>query len=240
MKKILGPILSVLVLICSATAASAATVQLTWAPNSEPDVAGYIVFYGTSSRQYVASIDVGNQTSLQFVEPDPTVRYYLAVRAYTVSGLQSDFSAEVSTDEPVAVDSTGVEAGTRIDADKPAPQPAGSQIVFTATVPGDRSYKYKWWVFDGVEWSIAKEWSSSNTFTWKPVAANANYQVLVRVQRGSGRSLASAGTTMAFPIKRKRLSRAPGKSTDANQKASLHTPLATTVSAGEHDVASLP
>jgi hypothetical protein len=144
------------------------------------------------------------------------VRYYLAVRAYNASGLQSDFSAEVSTDEPITFDSTGVAAGTTLDADKPAPQPAGSPIVFTATVRGGRFYKYKWWVFDGVEWSIAKEWSSSNTFTWTPAAANVNYRVLVRVRQVSGASVASAGTTMAFPIKRKRLSRAPAKSTDGN------------------------
>jgi hypothetical protein len=176
MKNILGLISRVTILMWSATAASAATVQLTWEPNSEPDVAGYIVFYGTSSRQYIASIDVGNQTSLQFVEPDPTMRYFLAVRAYNMSGLQSDFSDEVSTQEPMTSDLAGITSNVpapqpptsestnvgspqvarmRLDADKTVPQPAGSQIVFTATARGSQFYKYKWWVFNGVECELS-------------------------------------------------------------------------------------
>ena len=211
MKNILRTISTVIIVLWSATAASAATVEVTWTPNSEPDIAGYIVFYGTSSQQYFASIDVGNQTSLQFVVPDPTMRYFFAVRAYTTAGLQSELSAEVSTNVPTSnlttQPSTGELANVRsphvagrLDADKPAPQPAGSQIVFTATASGGNFYKYKWWIFNGVEWAIAKDWSPSNTFTWTPAEANANYQVLVRVRHGSSRSRASAGTTMAFPI----------------------------------------
>jgi hypothetical protein len=155
------------------------------------------------------------------VEPDPTMRYFFAVRAYNMSGLQSDFSEEVSTDDPMTLPVTGVTPSLPIDeplttetadvpappltaaklhADKPTPQPAGSQIVFTATPSGGRFHKYKWWVFNGVAWTIAKEWSSANTFIWTPTTANAHYQVLVRVRHGSGRSRASVGSAMAYPI----------------------------------------
>jgi hypothetical protein len=234
MKNILGPISSVIIVLWSAGAASAGTVELTWTANSEPDIAGYIVFYGTRSQQYVAAVDVGNQTSFQFVPPDPTMRYFFAVRAYNTSGLQSDFSAEASTADPIPVQSTDAIpnvpisppiseaahvrsphiARARLDADKPAPQPAGSQIVFTATASGGNFYKYKWWIFDGVQWAIAKDWSSSNTFTWTPAAANVNYRVLVRVRHGAGRSRASAGTTIPFPIK-EQLTAAHSESVDA-------------------------
>ena len=37
-------------------------VTLAWDANSEPDLAGYIMHYGTSSRDYLDGVDVGNTT----------------------------------------------------------------------------------------------------------------------------------------------------------------------------------
>ena len=39
-----------------------ATVTLAWDANTEPDLAGYKIHYGTASRDYSHSIDVGNVT----------------------------------------------------------------------------------------------------------------------------------------------------------------------------------
>lgn len=40
-----------------------AEATLSWDPNSESDLAGYNVYYGTSSRSYVWNANVGNETS---------------------------------------------------------------------------------------------------------------------------------------------------------------------------------
>jgi hypothetical protein len=84
-----------------------------------------------------------------------------------------------------------------LTASQTAPQLSGSTIAFTATGGGAATYQYKWWVFNGFTWSIAKDWSASNRFEWTPTFPNANYQILVRVMNGEGQT---AGTSMPFPI----------------------------------------
>ncbi len=64
-------------------------VTLAWDPNPESDIAGYIISYGMSSRQYTTRIDVGNTTRWVFSQPDPTKVYFLAVQAYNTAGLES-------------------------------------------------------------------------------------------------------------------------------------------------------
>jgi hypothetical protein len=76
-------------------------------------------------------------------------------------------------------------------------------ITFTAPASGGLApLEFRWWLFDGVSWHVAREWSTSNTFTWAPSAANPNAAVGVWV-RGSG-TTAGADVTrgLAFPIVR--------------------------------------
>ena len=51
-------LLALLVLV--ATTVHAASVTVTWDPNTEPDVTGYMVFYGTQSGVYTLS-KIGRQ-----------------------------------------------------------------------------------------------------------------------------------------------------------------------------------
>ena len=77
------------------TPAIAANAVLSWDPNTETDLAGYKVYYGTASGSYGAPIDVGNQTSYAVAGLNgPT--YYFAVTAYNTSGTESAYSTEVS------------------------------------------------------------------------------------------------------------------------------------------------
>ena len=82
----------------SAAAARAATA--TWDRNTEPDIAGYILSYGTQSGQHTVVIDVGNVTTYQF-NPPPG-RYYVVVQAYNTTGGVSAKSAEVTVDIPTS------------------------------------------------------------------------------------------------------------------------------------------
>jgi FG-GAP-like repeat/Fibronectin type III domain len=85
-------------LVClSGSVAQTASVTLVWNRNPEANIAGYLVSWGAASQQYAATIDVGNQVSYVFSEPDPTRKYYFAVRAYNIDGLVSPYSAEASS-----------------------------------------------------------------------------------------------------------------------------------------------
>lgn len=78
------------------SAAFAAQIRIAWDPNSESDLAGYKVYYGTSSRNYGTPINVGNVTTYTITGLTAGQTYYIAVTAYDTANNESDFSNEVS------------------------------------------------------------------------------------------------------------------------------------------------
>ncbi len=82
--------------------AEAASVTLAWDPNSEPDLAGYIVLVGTQSGRYDRVIEVGKTTIWTFGQAENGQTYYFVVQAVNTGGERSEFSAEVwiTVDEP--------------------------------------------------------------------------------------------------------------------------------------------
>ena len=89
-------------LVLSPMAAYGATVTLAWDANTEPDLAGYKIHYGTASGVYSHTIDVGNVTEHILTELDDGVTYYLAATAYDVDDNESGYSDELvhTTDAP--------------------------------------------------------------------------------------------------------------------------------------------
>lgn len=80
-----------------AHAAQAASVKLQWDANSEPDIAGYAVSYGTRSGVYDKRIDVGNTTTCTLTLSAPgTTTYYFSATAYSADA-ESAPAAEIST-----------------------------------------------------------------------------------------------------------------------------------------------
>ena len=71
------------------------SVTLAWDANAEPDISGYIVYWGTGSRNYERSANVGNNTHYTINGLQEQQTYYFAVRAVNQDGLQSGFSGEV-------------------------------------------------------------------------------------------------------------------------------------------------
>ena len=73
----------------------AAQVTLEWNANIEQDLAGYIIYQGTSSRNYDVSMDIGNWTSATIENLEDNETYYFAVTAYDTDGNESVYSSEV-------------------------------------------------------------------------------------------------------------------------------------------------
>jgi hypothetical protein len=71
-----------------------ASATVTWNANTEADLAGYIVSYGTSSRNYPTSINLGKVTSATVSGLTVGRTYYFAVKAVDTSGNQGGYSAE--------------------------------------------------------------------------------------------------------------------------------------------------
>lgn len=95
MKKLYTALI-LITLIFLAITAQAATIRVSWDPNTEDDLAGYKVYYGTASGQYGAPVDVGLVTTFDVLGIDDETEYFVAVTAYDLSGNESDFSDEVS------------------------------------------------------------------------------------------------------------------------------------------------
>ena len=79
----------------------ASQVTLEWDPVIHPDLAGYMVYYGTSSLDYNETMDVGNWTSVTIAGLEEDVTYYFAVSAYSANGEESENSNEVCNNSAI-------------------------------------------------------------------------------------------------------------------------------------------
>lgn len=68
---------------------------LSWDPNTEPDLAGYKVYYGTAAGHYGTPIDAGNVITFTATGLGLGT-YYFAITAYDTSGNESGYSNETS------------------------------------------------------------------------------------------------------------------------------------------------
>jgi hypothetical protein len=103
-------------------AQTAQSVTLRWDANPEPDVAGYRVYYGTSSGKYSQSNDVGNVTGTTISNLTAGQTYYFVVTDYDTSGLESLPSNEVAYSVPSPTP-TPTPTPTRTPTPAPTPTP---------------------------------------------------------------------------------------------------------------------
>ena len=90
----------VFVLVSAVTAAAQGSVTLAWNANIEPDIAGYVISYGTSSGNWPTSVDAGNTTQHTVNGLTRGATYYFVLRAFNTDGLYSAPSVEVSAQIP--------------------------------------------------------------------------------------------------------------------------------------------
>lgn len=95
------------------------SVTLAWDANTETNLAGYNVYYGTAAGLYTVKTNVGNVTTNRVNGLLKSAgRYYFVVTAYNTDGLESDPSNEVSIAAPrpptIRVQSV-LQASARVD-----------------------------------------------------------------------------------------------------------------------------
>lgn len=96
--KIQPSVLLILISISLTHTSSSFADILSWDANSEEDLAGYNLYYDTSSPNNGSVVDVGNVTdySLNNLNLNEDEIYYLVLTSYDTSGNESGFSEEVS------------------------------------------------------------------------------------------------------------------------------------------------
>jgi len=101
-------------------------VTLEWDANTEPDLAGYNVYYktgssgppynGTGATEGNSPIDVGNVTQFTLTGLPDGVTYFFVVTAYNTGDVESDYSNEVSTSGGVTLAITSPQQGFSVNA----------------------------------------------------------------------------------------------------------------------------
>lgn len=114
MKKIIGFILLTLLFSLSLYAID---YTLSWDANSEDDLAGYKLYYKANSSgqpegDYDEMVDVNKVTVYTVENLDENVIYFFSVTAYDESGLESNFSEEVNTNDAIHNDDPPLIEGT--------------------------------------------------------------------------------------------------------------------------------
>ena len=85
---------------CFTISAGAREITLTWDANNEPDLSHYIVHWGTETGVYPTKTtenEIGLDTEYKITLPDDGKIYFFVVTAVDNSGLESDYSNEVSS-----------------------------------------------------------------------------------------------------------------------------------------------
>ncbi len=74
----------------------AAQIKLAWDGNTDPGLAGYKVYYGTVSKIYIGSVDVGNEITYTLTGLTAGKTYFIVITAYDTTYNESGYSNEVS------------------------------------------------------------------------------------------------------------------------------------------------
>jgi hypothetical protein len=123
-------ILAAIIACCSANAPAQNAVTLAWDANTEADLGGYKIYYGTSRGTYPFIVDAGNVTTQTVTNLQESVTYYFSATAYNTAGLESDFSTEIS--HTITVPARAATTATLASSQNPAAP--GQTVVFTFTV----------------------------------------------------------------------------------------------------------
>jgi hypothetical protein len=159
-----------------ASNALAAQATLAWNPNTESDLAGYRVHYGTASGSYSVHTDVHNATTHTVTGLTAGQTYYFAATAYDASGNESVYSNPVSYAVPTANGAPTTPA---------TPTGASSALVNTAitfstsaTDPNGNSllYRYDWGGGVLSAWGTASQshgWAAAGQYAVKAQARDS-------------------------------------------------------------------
>jgi len=162
--------------------ALAGQATLTWNPNTESDLAGYKVHYGTASGNYTVHLDVHNVTTYTVTGLTNGQTYHFAATAYDASGFESGYSNQVSYTVPT----TNGAPSTPATPTGPSSAAVNASAAFStsATDPNNDTLTYRYDWGGGV---IGNWGSASQSHVW-----TATGQYTIRAQARDSRGAESA------------------------------------------------
>jgi len=120
--------------------AFAAQATLAWDPNTESDLAGYKIYYGTASGRYTAHLDVHTVTTSTVTGLTDGQLYFFAAPAYDAAGNESGYSNEVRFSTSLAPLITAAPKASV----NPVTLPATTTVSVTASDSNGDALTYAW------------------------------------------------------------------------------------------------
>jgi hypothetical protein len=171
--------------------AGAATLTLAWDPPSDGRTAGFLVWYGKTSRQYTAYVDAGLQLKYAVDGLADGTTYCFAVQAYDSTSTTSAMSSEVCSRTPDAAPPSGGEP-------RPADPTTAADVVIYASKAIVAKGNWAAASSSGAAGGRAMRsadlgWSTSNTPQTAPAnhfeltftaSANTPYRIWLRLRAG--------------------------------------------------------
>jgi hypothetical protein len=175
-------------LCLSALASQAVTqssVSIGWTASLSSNVAAYMIYYGTSSGNYISAVRVSSVTNVTINGLNTGTTYYFAATALDNSGNQSGFSSEIS-----AVAGT---SGSIVITAQPANQSSalGQSASFSVAATGS-SLAYQW-NLNGA----AITGAITPVLTLTNISANQAGSYAVNITSGSGGTVSSSAASLA-------------------------------------------
>jgi hypothetical protein len=169
----------------------AANAYLTWNANSESDLGGYNVYYGTAPRSYGTPINVGNVATYTLTGLNPGT-YYFAVTAYDTSGNESGFSNEASLTLSSTPDTTPpVISGVSSS----AVSSAGATVSWTTNETSDTQIDYGTTTSYGSSTTLATSLVTSHSAVLSSLQASKLYHYRVKSRDAAGNLATSSDFT---------------------------------------------
>jgi hypothetical protein len=180
-------------------------VPLAWDPNTEPDLAGYKLYYGNASEDYSQVLDVGDTTMYTVTNLTAGNTYYFAVTAHDASGYESDYSNEVSTTIvqqyrlTASKDGTGTGTiiGTGINCGNECANTYNAWAIVTLTATPDAGSTFGGWSGGGCAGTGQCVMNMNANSTVTALFNAATYTITAK--SGAGGSISPAG---AVPVRR--------------------------------------
>jgi len=189
MRKILTPIVgaTLLLLSASAQALTQSTVSIAWSPSTSANVASYMIYYGTSSGNYISAVLApATATNVTIYGLTDGATYYFSATAIDNSGNQSAFSPEIS-----AV--VGAAGSVTITSQPSSQSVAQGQNATFAVAASGNSLAYQW-NFNGN--AIPNATTSTFTVTNAVAGQAGNYSVNVSSSEGGSTNSLPATLTV--------------------------------------------
>jgi hypothetical protein len=182
--------------------------RVTWSPNPETDVAGYRIWYGSKTdfmllgagaAQGRSPIDAGNVTSFDLTGVPVTARITVTAYDHDRDGSRDFTEGHESWFAPV-YGTVAVQA--QLTSNYLPPQTPRTPISLTVKPKTAGQFIYKWWLWDGLQWTALSAWGDRASLTWFPDVPNPNYRIGAAVRRLTDASPGAEGPTVwvNYPI----------------------------------------